>query len=71
MPPAPGWNAVRMQDQFDAVVYLGAKPPTMTQIPKSLCLHAAYMKMRLARLDLMASASGQSLRKICSDLTRR
>ena len=70
LPPAPGWNTVRMQDQFDAVVYLGAKPPTMTLIPKSLCLDAAYMKMRLARLDLMASASGQSLRNICSDLTR-
>ena len=26
MPPAPGWNRVLMQDQFDSVLYLSAKP---------------------------------------------
>ena len=70
MPPAPGWNAVLMQDQFDAVLYLSPKPPTMTLIPKNLCLDAAYMKMRLARLDSMAPGSGESLKKLCADLTR-
>ena len=72
MPPAPGWNTVRMQDQFDAVVYLSAKPPTMTLMPKSLCLDAAYMKMRMARLETVANSPGgsQSLAKICADLTR-
>jgi hypothetical protein len=72
MPPAPGWNRVLMQDQFDSVVYISAKPPTMTLIPKSLCLDQAYMKMRMARLDAVASPAGgsRSLRKICADLTR-
>jgi hypothetical protein len=70
MPPAPGWNTVLMQDQFDAVVFISAKQPTMTLIPKNLCLDPAYMKMRLARLDLVANSTGQSLRKICADLTR-
>jgi hypothetical protein len=70
MPPAPGWNSALMQDQFDAVLYLGPKPPTMTLIPRSLCLDAAYMKMRLARLNTVAPASSQSLTKLCADLTR-
>jgi hypothetical protein len=71
MPPAPGWNTVLMQDQFDAVVYFSAKPPTMTLIPKSLCLDPAYMKMRVARLDAVSSpAASQSLKKVCADLTR-
>jgi hypothetical protein len=72
LPPAPGWNTVRMQDQFDAVLYLSAKAPTMTLIPKSLCADGAYMKMRLARLDAVSSSQGgsQSLKKICADLLR-
>jgi hypothetical protein len=70
MPPAPGWNTVLMEDQFDGVLYLSPKPPTMTLVPKSLCLDAAYMKMRLSRLDTVAPGSSESLRKICADLTR-
>ena len=72
MPPAPGWNTVLMEDQFDGVVYLSPKAPTMTLIPKSLCLDAAYMKMRLSRLNIVANSPGgsQSLTKICADLTR-
>ncbi len=70
MPPAPGWNKVLMQDQFDAVLYLGPKLPTMTLIPKALCLDAAYMKMRTSRLDVVSPGASQSLTKICADLTR-
>jgi hypothetical protein len=70
MPPAPGWNRVLMQDQFDAVVYLSAKPPTMTLMPKSLCLDEAYMKMRIARLNTVAPSAVDDLKKLCADLTR-
>jgi hypothetical protein len=70
MPPAPGWNRVLMQDQFDAVVFLSAKPPTMTLMPKSLCLDDAYMKMRIARLNAVAPAAVEGLKKLCADLTR-
>jgi hypothetical protein len=70
MPPAPGWNTVLMQDQFDAVLYLSPKPPTMTLMPKSLCLDAVYMKMRLSRLNVVAPGSTESLTKVCADLTR-
>ena len=70
MPPAPGWNRVLMQDQFDAVLYLSAKQPTMTLIPKSLCLDDAYVKMRIARLNAVAPSSVDGFKKLCADLTR-
>ena len=70
MPPAPGWNTVLMQDQFDAVLYLSAKPPTMSRIPKSLCVDAAYMKMRIARLNAVNPAAVDGFKKLCGDLTR-
>jgi hypothetical protein len=70
MPPAPGWNRVLMQDQFDSVVYLSPKPPTMTLMPRYLCEDAAYMKMRIARLNAVAPAAVEGLKKLCADLTR-
>ena len=70
MPPAPGWNTVLMQDQFDAVLYLGPKPPTMTLIPKSLCLDTEYMQMRRARLDAV-SPGGPQPPRVCGRRRRR
>lgn len=75
MPPAPGWNTVLMEDQFDGVLYLSPARPTMTLIPASLCRDAAYMKMRLARLAVTSGTRGSSdpagsLKKLCGDLTR-
>jgi hypothetical protein len=43
-----------MQDQFDAVLYLG--PPfsiTLSELPKSRCTDERYMKMRLGRMALV------------------
>jgi hypothetical protein len=75
MPPAAGWNTVLMEDQFDGVLYLSPKPPTMTLIPANLCRDAAYLKMRLARLAVTSGTQGSSdpagsLQKLCGDLTR-
>lgn len=75
LPPAPGWNTVLMEEQFDGVLYLGPAPPTMTLIPPSLCRDADYMKMRLARLAITSARTDSSdpagsLRKLCADLTR-
>lgn len=53
MPPQPGWNTVRLQDQFDAVLYLGDKP-RIAAFPSALCRDAEYMKMRLARMEFDA-----------------
>lgn len=70
MPPAPGWNTVLMEDQFDGVLYLGPSRPTMTLIPASLCRDAAYMRMRLARLAATTTTGADALKKLCADLTR-
>lgn len=73
LPPAPGWNTVLMEDQFDAVVYLGPKQPTLAMLPKNLCLDEAYMKMRLARLNIVAASASDpvgSFKKLCADPTR-
>ena len=70
LPPAKGWNVVRLQDQFDAVLYLGTTRPTMSRFPAALCADAEYMKMRLHRMSLGdARISGPSiaaLKQICS-----
>ncbi len=70
MPPAPGWNTVLMENQFDGVLYLSPSPPTMTLIPASLCRDSDYMRMRLARLAATTSSGSADLKKLCADLTR-
>jgi hypothetical protein len=42
----------------------------MTLMPKSLCLDAAYMKMRFARLNAVAPSAVDPLKKLCADLSR-
>jgi hypothetical protein len=53
LPPAPGWSQLRLEDEFDAMLYLGpAGSMTMAHLPASLCADKGYMKMRLARMAL-------------------
>jgi hypothetical protein len=53
LPPAPGWNRLRLEDEFDAMLYLGpARSMTMSRLPASLCRDKDYVKMRLARMAL-------------------
>jgi len=50
----PEFQHVRMQDQFDALLYLG--PPssiTLSELSRSRCTDENYMKMRLARMALV------------------
>ena len=50
----PEFRNVRMQDQFDALLYLG--PPssiTFAELSRSRCTDENYMKMRLARMALV------------------
>jgi hypothetical protein len=50
----PEFHNVRMEDQFDALLYLG--PPssiTLSELSKSRCTDESYMKMRLARMALI------------------
>jgi hypothetical protein len=50
--PREQWRSLRMDEQFDAILYLG--PPatiTTSRLPASLCTDSGYMEMRLARLS--------------------
>jgi len=51
--PREEWKVMRMEDQFDALLYLGA-PASMTSItvPTSLCQDPEFVKRRLQRLTL-------------------
>jgi hypothetical protein len=60
LPPAPGWNTLRMEDAFDALLYLGAPESlAMSTLSPVLCADPAYVKMRLARLALSFAAVRQ------------
>jgi hypothetical protein len=51
--PRDQWRVRRMEDQFDAVLYLG--PPsgiTHARLPAALCADPTYMEMRTTRMSL-------------------
>ena len=53
--PRGEWKTMRMEDQFDALLYLG--PPssmTNTPMPVALCQDAQFVKAHLERLTLFA-----------------
>jgi len=62
------WQALTMEEQFDAVLYLGP-PSTMTyvDIPPALCRDAAFVSERLRRLALAAPPPElASFKKACN-----
>lgn len=57
--PGPQRRPVRMEEQFDAILYLGSPLSlTTSKLPRALCSDHDYMEMRLQRLSLVASPSG-------------
>ncbi len=54
MQPGPNRKPVQMQEQFDAILYLGS-PAAMTiaQLAPALCADAGYVTMRSSRLMLL------------------
>jgi len=71
LPPSPGWNLLRMEDEFDAMLYLGRRESlTISKLPPSLCADKAYVQMRLKRLALSVPQARQgftdAFRRACS-----
>jgi hypothetical protein len=65
--PREEWKVMRMEDQFDAFLYLG--PPaamTTTSVPTSLCRDADFVKHRIDRLTRFGPpVEVQNFRKAC------
>lgn len=65
--PREEWKVMRMEEQFDALLYLG--PPasmTMTSVPASLCSDADFVKRRIDRLTRFGPpVEVQNFRKAC------
>jgi len=52
--PREQWRVKRMEDQFDAVLYLGPLSAiTFEKLPSALCEDAAYVRMRRERLIVL------------------
>jgi hypothetical protein len=68
--PRDQWRVLPMEQQFDAVLYLGA-PSTMTIAPLALsrCSDQRYMQMRLARMALAPGGEAQAnqLKQYCAN----
>ena len=63
--PKDQWRTRRMDEQFDALIYLG--PPsamTRSRLAPSTCADTAYINTRLARMALVGVPS-DALKKIC------
>jgi hypothetical protein len=62
------WRLLRMEDQFDAILYLG--PPasiTHSQVTAALCADAAWLKMRVNRMTLLGHHDqAKALRQRCN-----
>lgn len=57
--PATASGVSQMQDQFDAILYIGpVSGLTMSRVPATLCADTAYMQMRLQRMALMPGPAG-------------
>jgi hypothetical protein len=59
--PSPRLRPRRMEELFDAVMYLGSPSRiTFSRIDQTLCADSAYMQMRLARLALLPGPPPQA-----------
>ena len=67
--PRGAWAPMRMEDQFNAVLYLGpASAMTFQRLSRERCAEASYMAMRTQRMALLPGGQGQidRLKKYCA-----
>lgn len=58
--PREAWAPMRMEDQFDAVLYLGpSSTMTFQRLSREKCADAGYMAMRTQRMALLPGGQGQ------------
>lgn len=67
------WATLRMQDQFDAVLYLGPQSSmTLQRLSSERCSDSAYLTMRTGRMALTpgGEAQAESLKAYCASMRR-
>jgi hypothetical protein len=67
------FNSLRMEDQDDALLYLGpSRTITFARLPVARCEDARYMEMRLRRIALMPNSERivERLKRYCASLAR-
>ena len=67
--PTEQWRSLRMEDQFDAVLYLGRRASlTSSRLSPSVCQDTEYIRGRLARMALagLPQSEADRLKQICS-----
>ena len=64
--PRAEWRALRMEDQADAIIYLG-KDSTSAPLSPALCDDPNYVKMRLERIALAGLPAGEAdrVKRLC------
>ena len=70
--PRAEWRAMRAEDQFDAVLYLGASPDAEAQWSPALCADAAYLAMRFKRIALadLPPIETERLKQFCASASK-
>jgi hypothetical protein len=79
--PRDQWRSLRMEDQFDAILYLGPRTiMTNSRLSPALCADPDYMEMRLGRLGLMPGSMktptggmnpAEQLKQYCATVTAK
>jgi len=67
--PRDQWRSLRMEDQFDALLYLGPPPEiTQSRLSPTLCSESGYLEMRLKRIALagLPQAEADQLKQVCA-----
>ena len=70
--PREEWRTLRAEDQFDAVLYLGAEPGAEAQWSPALCADTAYLEMRFKRIALadLPPKETERLKQFCASASR-
>jgi hypothetical protein len=69
--PREQWKPLRMEEQFDALLYLGpVSAMTFQRLSRERCSDAAYLEMRTRRMAIVPGSQPQieRLRKYCASL---
>jgi len=67
--PRDQWQPMRMEDQFNALLYLGSNAArTYETLPAARCADAAFMEMRERRMSMVPQGTAElaELRKYCA-----